>query len=748
MRAVWTIARREVRALFDLPTGYILLIVFVATNDFLFFRQAELYGVASLRPMLDLLPWLLLFLVPAVTMRALAEDARSGVLEVVLAQPITELELLLGKYVGQLLCLWIALGLTCAIPMGLAMASHLQWGVVIAQYVGAALLILGLTGVGVWASSVTRNQITAFITGVAVMFLLILVGLDPLLVGLPPRLGAMAGALGVLAHFTGIARGVIDLRDAVYFLSLAAVFLVLAYFALMRRRLGPGGAAIRRLRLGTGLLIGGLVVLNLFGQHLGGRLDLTPGKAYTLAPATRRLLGHLDDLVTIKLFASAALPPEVAFLKRDVDDLLRDFRSAGGGKVRLAIRDPSADTAAAGEARTLGIPPVQFNVVGRGELQVKDGYLGIAVQYAEGTKTIPFVRQANDLEYRLISDVRALTRKDKPTVGLAATTDRSAASRGRAFGTIQEQLEENYTVRPITLATDSLSPHALKVLILAGVPDSVAAAELDRVRGFVDSGGGLLVMASGMALSEQVPLASARSVPWNDVLRPYGVAVRSDMAYDLASNEQVAMPVQFGQVLLPYPLWVRALSTRASPVNAEVDAVVLPWPSTIDTTGVPPGTLTPLFTTSRAGGVRAPEMFLQPTQQFSRDSLARRLLAVAINPAAKPGAPSRGRVVVVGSGDFASDRYVRNGEAGAVFVQNAVDWLAQDEALIGIRSKDRTPPPLVFTSPALRDAVKYGNMIGIPLLLVVFGGLRLWRRRQLTQLEYHPGRRAGAPAAP
>src|SRR5204863_7645393 len=101
-------------------------------------------------------------------------------------QPITGLELLLGKYVGQVLFLWLALGLTGAIPLSLAAASHPQWGVVVAQYVGAALLAAGPAGVGVWASSDTRNQITAFSTGVAVVLLLILVGLDPLRRGLPP----------------------------------------------------------------------------------------------------------------------------------------------------------------------------------------------------------------------------------------------------------------------------------------------------------------------------------------------------------------------------------------------------------------------------------------------------------------------------------------------------------------------------------------------------------------------------------
>src|SRR5260370_12817637 len=100
MGRIWTIARREGKVLFDQPTAYILLVVFTGLNGFLFFREADLYGAASLRPMLDLLPWLLLFLVPAVTMRALAEDSRSGTLEVVLAQPITEPHLLLPKYPG------------------------------------------------------------------------------------------------------------------------------------------------------------------------------------------------------------------------------------------------------------------------------------------------------------------------------------------------------------------------------------------------------------------------------------------------------------------------------------------------------------------------------------------------------------------------------------------------------------------------------------------------------------------------
>lgn len=736
MRAIRIIARRELKALFDQPTAYILLVVFTGLNSYLFFGQADMYGVASLRPMLDFLPWLFLFFVPAVTMRALAEDSRSGTLEVVLAQPITELELLLGKYAGQLVFLLIGLAITLTIPLGLALGTAPELGIVIAQYIGAGLLAAGLAAVGVWASSVTRNQITAFIVGVFVMFLLIFVGLDPLIVGLPPRLGAIAASLGVLSHFSQIARGVIDLRDAVYFVTLAALFLVFAYFVLESRKLTAHGEALRRLRLGTVLLAGSVIVINLFGGNIGGRLDLTPGRAYTLSPATRQVLRSLPDLVTIKLFVSSALPSEIAFLKRDVDDLLRDYRAASRGKVRLVISDPAADSVASRDARTLGIEPVQFNVVGKSELQVKQGYLGIAVRYADGVKTIPFVQQTGDLEYRLTSDIRALTRPDRPTLAFGEINDQVSVRTQRSFNALRDQLGQNYTVRSFQLQ-DSVIPPEVKAIAVAGTPDSLSSAMTARFRAFLDRGGSLLLMASGMQLSPQGPFAFARLVGWNELLKPYGVSIASNMVYDLRSNAPVGLPAQFGQVFVQYPLWLRAISTRSSPVNADLNAVLLPWASEVDTAKAQPGTVTPLLVTSRTGGSQETTAFISPDRPFSQDSLRSRIVALAVS-ASPSGTGPHGRIVVVGTADFASDRYARNSPENVVFAQNAIDWLAQDEALIGIRSKNRTPAPLVFTSAATRSAVKFGNVIGVPLLLIGLGIIRLWRRRETTRRVYRP----------
>jgi ABC-type uncharacterized transport system involved in gliding motility auxiliary subunit/ABC-type transport system involved in multi-copper enzyme maturation permease subunit len=735
MSRIWTVARRELKALFDHPTAYVLLVVFLAVNAFLFFRQSYLAGSASLRPMLDLLPWVLLFFVPAVTMRTVAEDTRNGVLEVVLAQPLTEFELLIGKYLGSVLFLWIALALTLPIPLALSVGADIQWGPILAQYIGSALLTAGLAGVGLWASSIAASQMTAFIIAVVVMFVLVLVGLNPLVVGLPPTLGAIAARLGVLSHFDNISRGVIDLRDAIYFVSLAGVFLALAYGALARRKLAPRGGAARRLRLGVGVLVATLIVVNLLGSYIRGRLDLTPGNAYTLSPATEQIVRELDDIVTVKLFATDELPTEAALLKRDVDDLLHDLRSAGGDRIRVIQRNPAENETAQREAQTLGIQPVQFNVIGQAELQVKEGYLGLAIQHADANETIPFISRTDDLEYRIVSAIRALSRTTKPVVGLVTAARQPDAS----YQALQQQLEKAYEVRPLSLSDTAQIAKEVRLLVLAGNPDSLSAPGVKQLQAFFDRGGSALVLASGMELSPQMPVAMPRPVAWNAVLERFGVTIRSDMVYDLLSNEIVPVPTEMGRVLRQYPFFVRAASTGQSVINQEVNGGIFTWASTIDTTSAPNRTITPLFVTSRAAGASTGETMIDPSREFPQTDLKVRLLGVQVTARKAPAdSASAGRIVAISDADFASDRSARGAPENLAVALNSIDWLAQDEALITIRAKDRRPPPLVFASNTARQGVKYANVIGVPLLVAIFGLIRLARRKRKTREPYRP----------
>ncbi len=730
MKAAWTIARRELKAMFDSPTGYVLLVVFLVINAFLFFRQAYLTNSASMRGMMDTLPWLLLFFVPAVAMRTLAEDSRSGQLEVLLSQPLTELELLLGKYLGATLFLWTGLLLSLMIPLGLSLGAELAWGSITAQYLGALLLAAGLAGVGVWASCITRSQITAFIVAVAVMFLLVLVGLNPLIVGLPPQLGTIAARLGVLSHFDSIGRGVVDLRDVVYFLSLAAIFLTLAFGALMRRKLATGTAAVGRLRLGVLLIVGTLIVVNLLGSFIGGRIDLTPGGAYTLSAATKQLVRGLDDVVTIKLFASGELPAEVALMKRDLDDILSDLRSAGDGKIRVVERDPATDEDAKRDAQNLGIAPVQFNVVGKSELQVKEGFLGLVVQYADAHETIPFVRQTGDLEYRLASAIRGLTRGRKAVIGLIVAMD-EWGTEGRNFNTVQAELAKSYTVVPLSLDAPASLADSINTLIIAGQPDALGPEMAAGLQQFFARGGSALIMTTGAPIVGRTPKSSAREPVWNALTRAFGVTVRPDLVYDMLSNQTVPIPSEDGgKVYQAYPFWVRVRPGAASTVTEGVGEVFLPWASSIDTTGARPGSVTPVLVTSRAGGIAEGDIDLSPERQFPPVDLKTRMVGVQVQPPANDSTGPKGRLVLVGNMEFATDRYLGGAPDNAAFTLNAIDWLAQDEALISIRSRDRRPPRLIFSSQAMQDGVKYANIILLPLLIAAVGLVRLLVRRR------------------
>jgi ABC-type uncharacterized transport system involved in gliding motility auxiliary subunit len=317
-----------------------------------------------------------------------------------------------------------------------------------------------------------------------------------------------------------------------------------------------------------------------------------------------------------------------------------------------------------------------------------------------------------------------------------------------------------YEVRNVNLATEPLTPGAVAALVLAGSPPMIDDSVANKVKDYLQGGGNVLVMASGMALSPQMqqPFAGPTPVAWNQVLEPYGVSISTNMVYDLLANERVSVPANFGRIFVSYPFWLRGLSTKAATINQELESVFLPWTSEIDTAGAAVGTITPLFVTSNAGGIEDGQAYVDPRRtDFPQTDLTSRLVGVMVNPAAANGdgdeseaeasdtaAAPRGRLVVVGNGEFATDQWVRNAPQNITFVLNSVDWLVQDEGLIGIRSKDRAPPPLVFESSFMRDFVRYGNVIGVPLFIVFAALVRLLKRRQTMRQEYTPLRRPEA----
>ena len=489
MRRMWTVARHEVRGYFDQPTAYVLVVAFLGISLFLGFRNMYASNLASMRPLFDLLPVLFAVFVPAATMRTLAEERRGGTLEWLMAQPISEAEVIAGKFLGNWIFVLIALAGTVPTAIGMLMASEADPGIVTAQYVGAALLAGQLVALGIWASSMTRNQITAFIIAAALSFVLFLIGVPVVQIGLPPALSGALARLSVVSHFENVARGVVDLRDVLYFVSTTALFLVLAVGAVSRERLSHLRPEFKRLRLGSAVFIVLVLMANLLGSYIRGRLDLTAENLYTLSEGTEDLLGEIDDVVQIKLYASAELPPEIQIQLRDVRDLLADMRVASGGGVVVSELNPDDDEDAAGEASAFGIFPIEFNVLRDDEFQIRRGYYGLAMTYADDEEVMPLIERTDNLEFRLASAIYRMTTETRPRVNFVEGFDTKGLD---DIPGLRESLGGRYEIGSVAIAGESgsvISGDSTAVLIVAGATATLDSLAVERVEEYVDQGG-------------------------------------------------------------------------------------------------------------------------------------------------------------------------------------------------------------------------------------------------------------------
>ncbi|MBU4216862.1 ABC transporter permease [Patescibacteria group bacterium] len=225
MRTIWTLFKKELMSYFNSPIAYIFIGVFLVVGNWLFFKSFFLIQEASMRGFFDLLPWMFLFLAPALTMRLWAEEKKQGTIEFLLTLPVTDWQVVLAKFFGALSFLLITLLLTLTLPITIASLGNVDFGPVIGGYIGAIFLGGAYLALGLFISSLTKNQIIAFILGLVASFVAFMVGADFILIGAPKFLVPVMSFLGLGNHFYNISKGVIDSKDIIYYGSFIFFFL-------------------------------------------------------------------------------------------------------------------------------------------------------------------------------------------------------------------------------------------------------------------------------------------------------------------------------------------------------------------------------------------------------------------------------------------------------------------------------------------------------------------------------------------
>lgn len=239
MRAIWTIAKKELATFFDSLIAYIMVGLFLGFSGFftwLYGNDIFLVGQASLRGFFAIASWTLFFFIPAITMKMIAEERKSGTLELLLTKNISDRQLVLGKFLATMLLIGIALSATLIYPITIANIGNLDNGGTICGYFALVLMSMAYTGIGLFCSSITNNQIVAFLLALFIgLFFQII--FDVLASNFTGFLGEIIDSLSMRSHFESMSRGVVDSKDLIYFLSVAFIGIFLSETALEKRHI-------------------------------------------------------------------------------------------------------------------------------------------------------------------------------------------------------------------------------------------------------------------------------------------------------------------------------------------------------------------------------------------------------------------------------------------------------------------------------------------------------------------------------
>lgn len=227
MNKVITIAKKELNSYFNSPLGYVVVSVFLLIGGWLFMQTFFVAGQDSMRSFFDFLPLLFMFIIPAVTMASWSEEKRSGTVEVLMTFPARTSSVVFAKFVSSFIFLIMLMILTLPIPIMISKIGNADMGIVAAGYIGALLLGSSYIAIGLWVSSITKNQIVSFLVSAAIIFVLYIIGNSFILGSFPDWIREIGNFLSFSTHFNSILRGVISLADITYYLSIIALFLFL-----------------------------------------------------------------------------------------------------------------------------------------------------------------------------------------------------------------------------------------------------------------------------------------------------------------------------------------------------------------------------------------------------------------------------------------------------------------------------------------------------------------------------------------
>ena len=512
----------------------------------------------------------------------------------------------------------------------------------------------------------------------------------------------------------------------------------------------------RQIIIRTLLILGIIVLVNMIGLRFFKRFDLTQENIYTLSTASKNLVKSLDDKFLVKAYFTSDLPPEYANNRRDLRDLLDEYRAYAGGNFQYEFIDPGKKEELEQEAQRYGIPPVQVQVLKEDKLQIEKAYMGMVFLHGDKQERVPVIQSTSNLEYEISSVVKKMTSKDLKKIGFLAGQGEPNLQQ---ISRVQEMLAKQYQVTPVEFGDGKPIPSDIAVLLIVAPNQPFKSWEKFLIDQYLMKGGKIAFMLNKVNSSLQTQTGQPLNLNLDDLLESYGMRVNTDLVRD-ASCAYVRVDQQAGfmviQNQIPFYYLPRASDfQKDSPIVKDLSSVVFYFASSIDTSLAKQKGLTAsvLVRSSKKSGRQENYFVIDPRMQVTKDMFSESGIPLvvtvegafaslfgnkfvggdttfnnSVDTTNKIVSGKLSKIVVIGDGDFLQDQFSGGNRDNFLLASNMVDWLADDIGLAEIRSRDSGSKPLDEVSEGTKTWLK-GLNLAVPPIIVILVGILRWRMR-------------------
>lgn len=465
------------------------------------------------------------------------------------------------------------------------------------------------------------------------------------------------------------------------------------------------------------------ILINLLLSTVSFKLDLSSGKAYTLSQATKKIIKDIQSPVDIKFYISSDLPTRLMPVKTDVVDLLNEYKKESGNKIRLSIVDPKKDTKVETEAKEQGIPELQFSQLEKDKYAVTTAYFGIVLSYNKKNEVIPQATDIGSLEYNLTSSIYKLSQKQLGKVAILGYEE--TVQQGDPLQTLRQVLNRQYTVDSYPVSKDIVNKltNDYKTLFIFGRDQKYEDEVISKIKSYLSHKGTAIFFVDGIDVGDSLTTSQANHNLFS-LLSNYGLTIEHNLLLS-TSAELVNFGNETINFFTPYPFWVKTnMFDTSSGYFTNVDQLTYPWTSSINIKKKN-NNITALVKTSPRSWQQNSNFSLNPQTIPQPAEKDLKQFIVAAQASVKGG----GTIIVIPSSRFVQDAYLSRNSSNIEFILNAVNDLASNGALTGIRQRAVNLYPVPDLPDNQKDIFKYSSILLFPIIFIIYGVYRLVKRK-------------------